>query len=68
MARKKLEENKLIKASLAMYSQVYDRACVQARKNSESMGSFVTRAIVNQLEREGDIDIRSIIREAGEDI
>lgn len=68
MARKTLERDAFTKTSLVTYKELYDRACTQARKNGEDISSFLTRAIVNQLEREGDIDIRSIIREFGREI
>lgn len=40
-----------------------DRISVHVAKNGDNQTNFVTRALVNQLEREGDIGIRSILEE-----
>ena len=33
------------------------------RKNGETQQEFITRALVNQLEKEGDFEIRQIVEE-----
>ena len=40
-----------------------DRISVHVAKNGDNQTNFVTRALVNQLEREGDIGIRSMLEE-----
>jgi len=40
-----------------------DRVGVHVRKNNDNQTDFITRAIVNQLEREGDISIRLELEE-----
>ena len=35
-----------------------DRMGVHVKKNRDNQTDFLTRAIINQMEREGDIDIR----------
>jgi hypothetical protein len=40
-----------------------DRISVHVAKNGDNQTNFVSRALVNQLEREGDIEIRSMLEE-----
>lgn len=40
-----------------------DRLSVHVRKNRDNQTDFVVRAIVNQLEREGDLSIRDMLME-----
>lgn len=40
-----------------------DRISVHVVKNGDNLTNFTSRALVNQLEREGDIGIRSILEE-----
>lgn len=40
-----------------------DRISVHVAKNGDNLTNFTSRALVNQLEREGDIGIRSILEE-----
>jgi hypothetical protein len=44
-----------------------DRIKVHVAKNGDNQTKFVIRALVNQLEREGDIEIRSILEEEEDD-
>lgn len=43
-----------------------DRVSVHVAKQGDNQTNFVTRALVNQLEREGDIEIRSMLEEEEE--
>lgn len=40
-----------------------DRVSVHVAKNGDNQTNFITKALVNQLEREGDIEIRSMLEE-----
>ena len=40
-----------------------DRVSVHVAKNGDNRTNFITKALVNQLEREGDIEIRDILEE-----
>ena len=40
-----------------------DRVSVHVAKNGDNQTNFITKALVNQLEREGDIEIRDILEE-----
>ena len=40
-----------------------DRLAVHVLKHGDNQTNFITRAIVNQLEREGDLAIRSELEE-----
>ena len=40
-----------------------DRVSVHVAKNGDNQTNFITKALVNQLEREGEIEIRDILEE-----
>ena len=40
-----------------------DRVSVHVAKNGDNQTNCITKALVNQLEREGDIEIRDILEE-----
>ena len=44
-----------------------DRVYSHVRKNDTNLTDFVTKALVNQLEREGDLTIRSEMEEVNND-
>lgn len=44
-----------------------DRVGLHVRKNGDNQTDFITRAMVNQLEREGDIEIRYMLKEESEE-
>ena len=41
-----------------------DRVVKHADKSGESLTEFYTRAIINQLEKDGDYEIRDLVEEA----
>lgn len=47
-----------VRTTITVDSQAISDAKVQAKKNGESLKSFLERAIVNQLETEGDFETR----------
>lgn len=70
MARAVIDGVKKDKTTIVVSKLLLDRVGVHVRKNEDNQTSFLTRAIVNQLEREGDIEIRSMLKEesGGEEI
>lgn len=63
MARAVIDGVKKDKTTIVVSKLLLDRVGVHVRKNEDNQTSFLTRAIVNQLEREGDIEIRSMLKE-----
>ena len=49
------------KTTIVTYKTLLDRAILHARENGETFTDFVTRAILNQLESDGDFEIRKIM-------
>ena len=47
-----------VRTTITVDVQALNDAKVQAKKNRESLKSFLERAIVNQLETEGDFETR----------
>ena len=47
-----------VRTTITVDAQAISDAKVQAKKNGESLKSFLERAIVNQLETEGDFETR----------
>ena len=43
-----------------------DRVAYHVSKNGETLTDFYSRAILNQLENEGDFEIRDIVEEENE--
>lgn len=63
LARAVIDGVKKDKTTIVVSKLLLDRVGVHVRKNEDNQTSFLTRAIVNQLEREGDIEIRSMLKE-----
>lgn len=66
MAREKIEGAKKDKTTIVTNKTLLDRVGVHVKKNGDNQTDFLTRAIVNQLEREGDIEIRAMLKEENE--
>ena len=62
IARDKIEDKK-DKTTIVTNKTLLDRVGVHVKKNGDNQTDFLTRAIINQLEREGDIEIRTMIEE-----
>ena len=62
MARDTLVQKKE-RTTVVASKTLLDRISVHVAKNGDNQTNFVTRALVNQLEREGDIGIRSMLEE-----
>lgn len=63
MSRKVIEPPATDKTTIVTSKHLLDRMGVHVRKNNDTQTDFVTRAIINQMEREGDITIRSEMEE-----
>ena len=47
--------------------KLMERVQTHARKQGENLTEFYTRAIINQLENDGDFEVRDMIKEEKED-
>ena len=68
MAREKIEGAKKDKTTIITNKTLLDRVGIHVKKNGDNQTDFITRAMVNQLERENDFEIRFILREEGVDV
>ena len=59
MARSAIDGPAVEKTTITAPKVLMDRLSVHVRKNGDNQSNFITRAIVNLLENEGDITIRS---------
>lgn len=66
MAREKLNAPAKDKTTIVTSKLLLDRMGVHVKKNSDNQTDFITRAILNQLEREGDFEIRMLLEEEQE--
>lgn len=51
------------KTTIMTSKLLMERLAVHVRMNGDNQSDFITRAIVNQLEKEGDLTIRSEMEE-----
>lgn len=63
MAKDRLDFSKVGKTSIVTSQGLIDRVSTHVKMNGENQQEFITRALVNQLEREGDYEIRQIVEE-----
>ena len=63
MARNTIEPPAKDKTTIVTSSILLERVGVHVKKNGDNQTDFITRALVNQLEREGDVEIRSMMEE-----
>ena len=67
MARSVIEAPAKDKTTIVTSKLLLDRMGVHVKKNGDNQTDFITRAIVNQMEREGDLTIRSELEEENDD-
>ena len=67
MSRSAIEPPVKDKTTIVASKKLLDRMGVHVRKNGDNQTDFITRAIVNQLEKEGDLTIRSELEEENND-
>ena len=63
MARSAIEPPVKDKTTIVTSKLLLDRMGVHVKKNGDNQTDFITRAIINQMEREGDLTIRSEVEE-----
>ena len=63
MARSVIEPPAKDKTTIVTSKLLLDRMGVHVKKHGDNQTDFITRAIVNQMEREGDLTIRSEVEE-----
>lgn len=63
MSRSSIETPAKDKTTIVTSKLLLDRIGVHVRKNGDNQTDFITRALVNQLEKEGDLTIRSEVEE-----
>lgn len=65
MPRNAVEPPAKDKTTIVTSKLLLDRMSVHVKKSGDNQTDFITRAIVNQLERDGDFEIRSLMLEEG---
>ena len=63
MAGSTLEPPAKDKTTIVTSKLLLDRVGLHVRKNGDNQTDFITRALLNQLEKEGDLTIRSELEE-----
>ena len=63
MARSSVDLPAKDKTTIVTSCLLLDRVKMHVARNRDNQTDFITRALVNQLEREGDISIRSELEE-----
>lgn len=63
MARVAIEAPAKDKTTIVTSKHLLDRMAVHVRKSGENQTDFITRAIINQMENDGDITIRQEMEE-----
>ena len=63
MARKSIDPPQREKTTIMTSKLLLDRLSVHVRKNGDNQSDFITRAIINQLEKENDLEIRFLLKE-----
>lgn len=67
MARSVIDPPAKDKTTIVTSKTLLERVSVHVRKNGDNQTDFITRALLNQLEREGDYEIRAILKEEESD-
>ena len=67
MARQIIEAPAKDKTTIVTSKLLLDRMGVHVKMNGDNQTDFISRAIVNQLENEGDLTIRHILEMEEED-
>ena len=67
MARNSIEPPAKDKTTIVTSKLLLDRMGVHVKKSGDNQTDFITRAILNQLENEGDLEIRHMMEEEQND-
>ena len=68
MSRNLIETPIKDKTTIVTSKTLLDRVAVHVKQSDDNLTEFITRALLNQLEKEGDIEIRLILREEGYEV
>ena len=68
MARSIIDPPAKDKTTIVTSKTLLDRVGIHTKKNGDNQTDFITRALLNQLERENDLEIRQIMKEEGFDV
>ena len=63
MARNVIDPPAMSRTSFETNDLLLERMGVHVKKNKDTQNNFLTRAIINQMEREGDFSIRHEMEE-----
>lgn len=63
MARAKLDPPETDRTTIVASKRLLDEISIHVKKNGDNQTNFITRALVNQLEREGNLTIRKELEE-----
>lgn len=67
MSRNRVEPPAKDKTTIITSRKLLERVSIHCRKNGDNQTDFITRALLNQLEREGDLTIRTELEEEQDD-
>lgn len=67
MSRDVIEPPAKDKTTIVTSKTLLERMSIHVKKRGDNQTDFITRAIINQLENEGDIEIRKILEEENND-
>ena len=67
MSRNAIEPPAKDKTTIVASKLLLDRLGIHVKKKGDNQTDFISRAIVNQLEKEGDLTIRSELEEENND-
>ena len=67
MARSTLDPPEKDKTTIVTSKHLLDVMGIHVKKNGDNQTDFITRALLNQLEREGDLTIRTELEEEQDD-
>lgn len=65
MGREKLDPPATDRTTIVASKVLLDRVSTRSRSNGETNTSFIIKALINQLEKEGDLTIRQEVDEIG---
>lgn len=65
MARQIIDPPVTDKTTIVTSKALLERMSIHVRKSNDNQTKFLTRAIVNQMEKEGDIEVRALMTQEG---
>lgn len=63
MARNVIEPTEMSRTTIVLSKHLLTQMIIHSRKNGENQTEFLTRAIINQMENDGNLTIRSEMEE-----